>query len=777
MHSTHRILLIITAVVIITLSTILIIKNRKKNEKLTNCGIVGVNDYRSIFPAESPFVQGRLKQLSSNMQSSLYGSNIVQKSSNTDKDIVLIALKYSQINNINSIQLLNGSNINLVKSFEKKDGVSSDGGRLVYFVISMDKGTFNQVKTYKLMYSSNLEDVIPNSFMIGEKGKAFSQLEDAYISVNASERSVSFIKADMTSGVNISFPTRGKSTGKFAINEIQITNKNKQLISYNVSVSNSMSVENINNIKDADIRTQSIIKSLPVTYNLSFTNGSQIIRSISISASEDLAPFTVTFGSIKYTVNEANFNNETSQYIISLYSPKLISSDGDIQAMLIELNNMVDKTSQPTPNFIQNQIASINNLGSETKKISTQIVSSSFKKPCLDNKVTVYAGCENFVYGNKEQALKQCSNENSFIEYTLITKDIPEEDPCLLKRSFPIILSNCIDNQTGKSKAYFTDKAMQDDGCINNSTRIVEWIGDGIEYKNVSTNFESTIFDNFVQNINKNIVPIMTTLDNLTFFPEGVTPQQVYESYNNMDKLFYKISIAGLMFVYGLGANDEKYTKLSKDAKDFLYAIYLLSPAQSYQYVYDGEKEYSISDLYYKIFDSSYTNDGVNLWKKIITFNYNNDIFKSFSNLIKYEYQDLTRTPKLGLITKSFISPMNFYKIRNLYYYRIILNNIVGINQLNGIMYVQNIGDLSYVFGIMDGGNDDKKQNIFLSNANNLITQLNPLIYDITKINSQNDIKYYVNSRFETSDENYSIISSLVGRYILKYIAMPSPEF
>ena len=37
-------------------------------------------------------------------------------------------------------------------------------------------------------------------------------------------------------------------------------------------------------------------------------------------------------------------------------------------------------------------------------------------------------------------------------EYTLITKGIENEDPCLLKKSSPIILTTCRDKDTKKIK-------------------------------------------------------------------------------------------------------------------------------------------------------------------------------------------------------------------------------------------------------------------------------------------------------------------------------------
>jgi len=102
------------------------------------------------------------------------------------------------------------------------------------------------------------------------------------------------------------------------------------------------------------------------------------------------------------------------------------------------------------------------------------------QKTCLSDNSTIYVGC-GYAYGSKEAGKLQCGP--NLKEYTLVTSG---KNPCELPRaSKTIILTNCINSQTGKPNAYIN---LQDAKEAKNSSSektcddmtLAKWIGDGL---------------------------------------------------------------------------------------------------------------------------------------------------------------------------------------------------------------------------------------------------------------------------------------------------------
>jgi len=230
-------------------------------------------------------------------------------------------------------------------------------------------------------------------------------------------------------------------------------------------------------------------------------------------------------------------------------------------------------------------------------------------------------------------------------------------------------------------------------------------------------------------------------------------------------QLFYAISVLSMSFI-----GDKRYDdpKLPDNTKDLLYAIYLLSPIQNYPYVNDGDKEYSISDLFYKVFDR--TKDGIDLWKKIIKFNYNNDSYKSKSNL-KYETSDFINSKKKDLITGSFIKPVDTRQEKLTYFilaydesnkYIInIANRINNILNKNGINYIKKINSVFYIYGAFI---EDLVTEVVTQNQAPLVYKQTSNLSDFFMARTYNDI-----TNNEYKDTMISIYQN-----VLKYISKPS---
>ena len=406
-------------------------------------------------------------------------------------------------------------------------------------------------------------------------------------------------------------------------------------------------------------------------------------------------------------------------------------------------------------------------MSESEKPLELQVTTStSYKKPCLENKSTVYAGCQKFVYGNKDQALKQCGRNLS--EYTLITKGIENEDPCLLKRSSPIILTNCKDKETKKNKAYFTDNARIKDQCLERIKQDRQWIGDGLEYKDLPSNFDSKAFNNFTQIVrygqNDDKIRALTTL---TF---NIPYNNFYNGDDN-SRLFYHVCLAGLAFVKGTLNNDPIYINMDKSTKDLLYAIYLLSPANLSIVLTDGVDNYTPADLFYKVFFQG--EEGINIWKKIINFNYN-------INNILTEDKDIINT-SIELIANSYIKPIKFPINNKLYYFTVVYNNPIDLksNILERLYYIKNKNNLTYGFGAFNTNEDDGQR--VLDFFERIIKETNPLVYKIRQINEGGDVSRLSFSPVNTNDKyddrsnnNIEILnfSKDIGRHVLPYIAL-----
>ena len=440
-----------------------------------------------------------------------------------------------------------------------------------------------------------------------------------------------------------------------------------------------------------------------------------------------------------------------------------------IIVLIVGLLIYKNKSSSTTTSSSTTQKVSSELFSESEKPLELQVAAStSSKKPCLENKTTVYAGCTNFVYGNKDQALKQC--KKNLTEYTLITKGIENEDPCLLKRSSPIILTTCRDKDTKKNKAYFTNNAMIEDKCTE---RVKQWIGDGLEY-----NFDYKKFDNFSQIVlYGNNDDKMRALRNLIFN----LPYNFY-SEDEISNLFYIICLAGLGFIKGNMNNDSFYMNLDNSTNDLLYAISLLGPTNIGNPIVSSDinTHYTIADLFYKVFFGG--QEGIDLWKKIINFNYNTD-WNGISSLLDQDKNEINT--RIELFVDSYIKPIRSNRINtntNLYYFTVVYDTPIDLKTTilyqDDLNYIKNKNNLTYVFGAFNTSIENNQQE--LERYDQLIKSTNPTVYKIRKINEVRDVTALSFSPINTNDKyedksnnNIEILnfSQDIGRHVLPYIA------